>query len=201
GATELEPAHGGAWRALGTQLAMIGDTAAAWKAHARHLKLSLRELKLLEDASAACRAEEYEQAEKMMRQALAINPTDVLVTRLLGDLYLRLGRLTNAEPTLRRAVKLAPQCATTRESYCLALTQRADWRAANAQLKILLENDPDNVRLKAVLVANLGMLGERDEALDLFEAIRPELALANDGRFWLSYGQAARVLGKHDDEK
>jgi tetratricopeptide (TPR) repeat protein len=198
-ATELEPANGAAWRALGTQLALIGDTTAAWKAHARHLNLSLRELKLLEDAAAACRADEYAQAEKMMQQALAINPTDVLVTRLLGDLYLRLGRLTAAEPTLRRALKLAPQCATTRESYCLALTQRADWRAANAQLSILLEHDPDNVRLQALMAANFGMLGERDEAVDLFERIRPELA--NDSRFWLNYGQAARVLGKHDDEK
>src|SRR5438874_7478210 len=52
-AVALEPRHPTAWRALGDQLALNGDGDGSSKAYMRHLQLSLRELKLLEDAIAA----------------------------------------------------------------------------------------------------------------------------------------------------
>ena len=47
---EFEPEHPAAWRTLGNLLAKAGDRAAAGRAFARHLAVSLKELKLVEDA-------------------------------------------------------------------------------------------------------------------------------------------------------
>jgi tetratricopeptide (TPR) repeat protein len=132
----------------------------------------------------------------MMRQALAINPTDVLVTRVLGELYLRLGKLREAEALLRRALDLAPSCTVTRDRYCLTLIQLMEWKDANAQLELLLKDDPGNPRLEAQLAANYIMLGAQDEGMRLFEKVRPESV--NDKVFWLNYGHAARTVGKDD---
>lgn len=195
-AVELEPLHPLAWRVLGNQLALSGDMKAACGAYARHAKLSLREIKLLEDKMAVCRADEFVKAEAMLRQALAISPTDIAVTRLLGELYLRLGKLRESEVTLERALEMAPDCSESREAYCLALTQLMDWRRANEQLQFLLEKHPGNLRLEAMLAANLVMLGEREKALELFGGLATEGN--NDRVFWLNYGHAARVIGKDD---
>lgn len=194
---QREPSHAVAWRVLGNQLGLIGDVAAASSAHARSIKLSLKELKLLEDALAACRADEFAKAEHMLRQAQAISPTDVMITRLLGELYLRVGKLKEAGATLERALELAPGCVVTRDLYCQALTQQMDWRGANTQFRILLESDPDNPRLQAQLAGNLAMLGEREKASQLFEQLPMEGI--DDKVFWLSYAQAARVIGKDDE--
>ena len=194
---ELEPNHPGAWRALGNQLALAGDSAGACKAYARQVKLSLRELKLLEDKMAVCRADEFFKAEAMLTQALAISPTDIVTMRLLGELYLRLGKLREAETTLERALELAPACMESRDAFCIALTQLTDWPRANQQLRILLERSPGNLRLEALLAANLVMLGEREAALSRFENLRTEGV--TDRVFWLNYGHAARVIGKDDN--
>ena len=195
-AVELEPLHPLAWRALGNQLALSGDAVGARRAYARHAKLSLRELKLLEDKMAVCRADEFVKAEAMLRQALAISPTDVAVTRLLGELYLRLGKLGEAETTLKQALDLAPACLESRDAYCIALTQLMDWSGANEQLRALLERCPGNLRLEAMLAANLVMLGERDNAIDRFTQLKTDGV--EDRVFWLNYGHAARVIGKDD---
>src|SRR5215467_6543865 len=83
-AVELEPNHPAAWQALGNQLALSGDRKGASNAYVRHLKLSLRELKLLEDAMAG-RPEDHAKAENMLRQTITVNPTDVAATRMLGE--------------------------------------------------------------------------------------------------------------------
>jgi Flp pilus assembly protein TadD len=193
---QLEPGHAPAWKALGDQRALNGDTRGACKAYARHVHLSLKELRLIEEALTACRAAEFANAESMLRQAQSISPTDVTITRLLGELYLRLGKLKEAETTLERALELAPRCSVTRDLYCLSLTQQMEWQRANAELGLLLKDNPGNPRLLAQLAGNLAMLGERDEAQRVFADLHPPSM--DDRVYWLSYGQAARVIGKDD---
>jgi tetratricopeptide (TPR) repeat protein len=71
-----------------------------------------------------------------------------------------------------------------------------EWKDANAQLELLLKDDPGNPRLEAQLAANYIMLGAQDEGMRLFEKVRPESV--NDKVFWLNYGHAARTVGKDD---
>src|SRR3954454_12484080 len=192
-AVALEPDHPLAWRALGDQLARNDDRRRASEAYARHLRLSLKELKFIEDARSAD-ADELARAENILNQALAVNPTDVVTIRMLGEFYLQLGRLREATTTIKRALDLAPGCAPTRNLYCVALNQLMDWKGSNEQLQILLEREPGNPRLQAMLAANLIMLGEREEALRLFDQVRPQME--NDKEFWVNYGHAGRAVGR-----
>jgi len=189
----LEPNHPAAWRALGNQLALSGDKQGSSKAYLRHLQLSLRELKLLEDATAGA-ADELAKAENMLNQALTINPTDVVTLRMLGELHLQFGRLREAEATLKRALELAPDCMATRKDYCMALTQSMDWKGANAQVHILLKQDQDDPALEALLATSLIMLGEHNKAMQLFQELR--LKASGNKDFWLNYGHAARSVGQ-----
>ena len=195
-AVALEPNHPTAWRALGNQLALSRDKRGSSEAYLRHLQLSLRELKLLEDATTGG-AEELAKAENMLNQALAINPTDVVTMRMLGGLHLQFGRLREAEATLKRAVELAPDCATTRNGYRMALMQDMDWERASAQIRILLKQNPDDPGLEAHLASSLLMLGDRDEAMRLFEEARPRAGDNKD--FWLNYGHAGRSVGQDNE--
>jgi tetratricopeptide (TPR) repeat protein len=195
-ALALEPNHPLAWRALGDELARAGDREGASKAYARHIRSSLRELKLLEDAMEGG-TDALAKAERLLHQAVSINPTDVLATRMLGVHYLTVGRLREAEATLKRALELAPGCWVTRSDYGVALTQQANWKGAQAQLEILLEQDPGNAGLEALQVSNLIMLGEREEARRVFEKVRANASGHWD--FWLNFGHAARSVGENDD--
>jgi tetratricopeptide (TPR) repeat protein len=181
---------------LGNQLAAAGDRGGAIKAYARHAKLCLRELKLIEEATAG-NAEDLPGAEQMLLQALDINPTDVVARRTLGELYLRLGKVVEAEEALRRALELVPRCADIRYQYAVALTHQTNWKGANTQLKLLLEQSPGDRRVQSFLAANLIMLGERDEAFRMFEQVRN--AASNDTMFWLNYGHAARSVGQANE--
>ncbi len=189
-AVTLERNHQSAWRVLGHQLALRGDTVGANKAYAQHSRLSLDELRLIEDAEAD---EEDFRAENMLRQALDISPTDVFARRALGELELRGGRLKEAEINLKRALDIAPVCSRSRYTHCIALSHLMDWKGAYKELQILLQEYPGDMHLESSMLGNLGMQGHREEAMHLFEKLRPEEA--NDCVVWINYALGARTLG------
>jgi tetratricopeptide (TPR) repeat protein len=190
-AVALEPNHRSAWRVLGHRLALKGNTTGANRAYAQHSKLSLDELKLIEDTTSG-ETEDF-KADNMLRQALDISPTDVFARRSLGELDLRAGNLREAEKELKQALDLAPTCSHSRYMYCMVLTQLMDWREAHEELQILLKEHPDNMHLESLLLGNLGMRGQHEEAMRIFESLRPEEA--NDCVVWINYALGARTLG------
>ncbi|HEX3943031.1 MAG TPA: sulfotransferase [Rhizomicrobium sp.] len=190
-AVAIEPNHPAAWRALGHQLALAGDAADARKAYVQHARLSLRELKLVEDATAGVGDEG--KAENMLRQWIEVSPTDIVARRMLGELVLRMGRLREAEVFAKDALDLAQGCDKSRYLYCTVLTQLMDWKRANIEIQILLEKHPDDPHLESLLVGNLAMRGESDEALRLLEKLRPQAI--NDLVVWINYALGARSLG------
>jgi len=192
----LEPKHPTAWRMLGHQLARNGDSDAATRAYVQHLRLSLRELKLIEDATAIGAGEET-KAEKMLSQAVAVSPTDVYARRQLGELLLRIGQIREAKESLERALQLAPKCVSTRFLYGMSLTQMMDWKGANAQIEMMMKDYPNHPHLLGLLIGNLGVLGERQKALDLLENFHPEEA--NTPLVWNNYALGARTLGVASD--
>lgn len=195
-AVELEPNHPSAWRALGNQRALEGDSEGAGKAYARHLRGSIRELKLLEEAADA-RAEDYGKAEQMMLQSLAVNPTDVSILHLLAEVLARQGRFQNAESLLERALEIAPDYHGARQSYSSTLTQQYRWREAMAQLDIILKDQPEKPQIELLKAWNLVMIGDYEPARVLLEKVRP--ALENDAPFWLNYGHFLRTVGRSQE--
>jgi tetratricopeptide (TPR) repeat protein len=195
-AVELEPSHAAAWRTLANALTATGTMGPACSAMAQHLRLSSREVRLLEGASAVSRIEDLPQAEGMLRQALGINPTDVFANRMLGDVLLRFGKLREAEMIFKRALEFAPRCNGLRERYAMVLTQLTEWKAANEQFEVVLASDPGNPRLEALIAANLVMLGDAEEGARLFEKAASQSA--GDKVFWLNYAQAAKIAGSEE---
>ena len=193
---ELEPNHPAAWRALGMQLALEGDAAGAGRAFARQVRLSVKELKLLEDATAGSE-EDVAKAENMLRQCLAINPTDVLAMRMLAQRETWLGRYREAASLLHHALRIAPDYAEARQDYAFVLQQEMKWQDAIGQLDIILSGDPDNAACLSFKAWNLLMLGEFDAAFALFDAVRP--GMENELSYWVNYGHALRTVGRREE--
>ncbi|HEY5048847.1 MAG TPA: sulfotransferase [Rhizomicrobium sp.] len=193
---ELEPNHPAAWRALGNQRALGGDTVAAGEAYAEHAKRSLKELKLLEDALAAGN-DELIKTENMLRQSLDINPTDVSMLRMLATVYVRLSRSYEARIRLVRALELAPEFQAAREDYAAALSIGMQWREANEQYDILMGVDPRRGFFESLKATNLVMLGDYEQAFALFDMAKPHRS--NDPSFWINYGHTLRTVGRGDE--
>jgi predicted Zn-dependent protease len=192
-AVELEPNDSAAWLELGKQLSLTGDRAGSARALTKHLRLSLRELKLMDDVAEGSSAE-LTKADHMLHQAVAVNPTDPLVNQTLGKVMLRLGRLRDAEYFLKRALELAPGSPLIRHDYAMALNQQMDWQGADGQLDIILEQFPNDVRLQAVKAGNLIMVGKTEQGLRRLEQAR--MQAGEDAQFWLNYGHAMRTVGR-----
>jgi tetratricopeptide (TPR) repeat protein len=193
---ELEPRHPAAWRALGNQQVLQGDAAAAGKSFAEHARRAIREVELIEDTVRAGK-DDLVKAENMLRQSLDINPTDAFQMRLLGEVYVELSRPYDARTWLARALDLAPGYQAARESYAEALNAGARWRDANAQYDILAEDSLRRAHFETLKAANLVLLGDYDEALALFEKVRPQRM--NDPGFWVTLGHALRTVGRSDE--
>ena len=194
---DLEPNHPAAWRALGNQQARNGDKAAAGESYAEHVKRSIRELKLLEDAVAVVEADDLVKAENMLRQSLDINPTDVSMMRMLADVYVRLSRSYLARIQLSRALEIAPGYLAARESFAAALNVGMRWQEAIEQFDILIETSSRKGFFKTQKANNLAMLGEFERAFDLFHEVQPEQA--RNPSFWLNYGHTLRTVGRSEE--
>jgi predicted TPR repeat methyltransferase len=68
---------------------------------------------------------------------------DLSLLNQLGHLTKRLGELDRAMRVFEKAIALSPEDAETRNNFALVLFQRADFKAAESQLNIALQNKPD----------------------------------------------------------
>src|SRR5262249_20431373 len=117
-AVTLKPDLPDAWRALGDQLLITGDTAGADASYAQHIKASTRDPRLLQAAAALCE-NNIPVAESLLRAHLKAYPTDVVAIRMFAEVAARLGRFGDAENLLRRCLELAPSFHAARHNYAL----------------------------------------------------------------------------------
>ena len=192
----LEPNHPLAWRALGDQLARTGDNAAAGAAYARQVKVSLKELTLLEDA-AGQDAGQLGPAENMLRELLKVHRSDAFLMHRLAKIGMRLGRYDDAEQLLARALDIAPAFTAARHDYVALLDRRAKWGDLLSQLDILLKSDPLNPRYRALRASSFMMAGEYKQALADYEKLLADDP--SDVHQWIGYGHALRAVGRHND--
>jgi len=190
----LEPNHANAWRALGNLHVQLGDRTAAADAYKRHARLTLHEVKLLEDAVEAGK-ESLVKAENMLHVSLDVNGTDVSLVRTLGRIYTMLGDYYRARQQFLRALELTPGSIIARDNYVESLYQGMQWREAAKQLDLLMEANPGNIaQYKARKAHNLVMLGDIDKAFALIDEVSPELG--HLAPFWLNVGHSLRTVGK-----
>ena len=122
---------------------MAGDETGSLDAYDKHLEVSTPHPELIEAAD-LFRKGNVAKAERITRDVLKKDPTDVVAIRLLANIGLKVGQTADAKNLLRRCLELAPDFHTARHSYAIALFRSQDLIEALAELDILLKAEPMN---------------------------------------------------------
>ena len=99
------PGNADAYRLLGAALRRTGEDREAERAELDAISASVRDPDLIRAAEALL-DNDLAVAERILRPHLKRRPTDVAAIRMMAELAARLGRLTDAENLLRRALEL-----------------------------------------------------------------------------------------------
>jgi predicted Zn-dependent protease len=192
-AVHFDPRHPHAWRALGDQLTLAGNSDKAGEAYARHIKASVNDPQLLEAAAMLCDGK-LAVSERLLRQFLKAHPTDVAAIRMLAEIGLRLGHSDEAEMLLERCLELAPDFVEARHNYAIVLHRKGKGAEAIRELERLLKSDPRNPGYRGLKAAVLGRIGEYERAITTYVQLLKEFPA--QPRAWMSYGHALKTVGR-----
>ena len=190
------PKHPQAWRALGDALSLTDDMAGANVAYARHIQASVNDPQLLEAAAALCDGK-LAIAERLLRDFLKENPTDVAAIRMLAETGSRLARYEDAEKLLARCLELAPSFDMARHNYATVLYRQNKSVEAIEQLDLLLQRnprDPGARSLKAACAGAHRRIPGRHR--DLRQAAQGS---SDQPKAWMSYGHSLKTVGRTED--
>jgi predicted Zn-dependent protease len=189
----LNGKHARAWRALGDEKTLAGDSEGAAEAYAEHIRASVNDPKLIEAASALCE-NRLAISERLLRAFLHENPTDVAAIRMLAEVAARLGRYDDAEKLLARCLELAPSFDAARHNYAGVLNRANKPAEALAQAEILLQHDARNPGYRALHAAVLSQLGDYEKASRVYCKLLEQYPA--QPKAWMSYGHSLKTLGK-----
>ncbi len=137
------------------------------------------------------------KAETLCRQFLRANPRHVEGMRLLADIGLRLGVLSDAEYLLESAVEFAPDNVRVRIDYIQALRKRQNYAKALEEAGKLLATAPDNPQYQSLFAIECMQTGDFDKALKVFNGVLEKLP--NDPATLTSKGHVLKTRGDADD--
>ncbi|MBL4635499.1 MAG: tetratricopeptide repeat protein, partial [Kofleriaceae bacterium] len=123
---------------------------------------------LVRGLMSAKKLEEAKVAAIEWRKSDAYN---LVVVRLLGDIYSELGDTKRAMRTYSAVVELLPKDHKAHRALASVLKQNGQLEAAKARLSAALEIRPDDSRLRFELADVVQRLGDYDRARSLFERI------------------------------
>ncbi|HEY0302811.1 MAG TPA: sulfotransferase, partial [Rhizomicrobium sp.] len=195
-ATRLNPDLGEAWAALAAQHRLLEDDDAAGAASAQQIRAATREPVLLEAAKALI-DNKLAAGERLLRDYLKANPTNIAAIRMLAEIGARLGRYGDAETLLARCLELAPSFTVARHNYAIVLHRQNKSQEAIAQADLLLAGEPGNPAYRALKGAALGQIGEYAQAIACYEQVLK--AFPNQPKAWMSYGHALKAVGRQAD--
>ena len=184
-----------AWRALGDALFRAGDVQGADAAFAEHRRACLSDPRL-KAAADALSADAPEAAETLLRAHLGIKPDNLSALQMLGEALGRLGRHTEAEGVLERALALDPGFDGARFTYAEILFQQQKAADALPHLHRLMARDGADPAYRNLLAACLSLVGDLDEVDRLYRELLVEYP--NQPRIWLNHGHALRTVGRFE---
>ena len=185
-----------AWRLLGDIATQANDAETADAAYNRHVADSARDPALLEAALALVDGR-VAIAEHGLRDYLKRYPTDVMAIRMLAEVGARLGRHTDAESLLVRALELAPGFAAARHNLAIIRMRLNKSEAVIQDMDVLLVKDPRNHNYRALRCAALVRLGEYETAIASYNALLAEYPTRP--KVWMSLGHALKTVGRSAD--
>jgi len=190
------PGNSDAYQLLGIALRSRGDVHAASQAEQAAIIASVRNPQLIQAASALL-DNDLPTAESILRPLLHHRPTDVAAIRMMAELAARVGRLTDSENLLRRALELAPGFIAARANLATVLYKQQRPAEALGELdRITTDRDAD-LATDSLRAAAVGRLGGHEEAIALYRSVldrRPD-----DPRLWMSLGHNLRTVGRVDE--
>jgi tetratricopeptide (TPR) repeat protein len=142
-------------------------------------------------------------AAKAWREKDAYN---LVVVRLLGDIYTELGDKEQARRTYSAIVELLPKDVESQRALATVLKQGGDLQGAYDRLSAAMKIKPDDVRMAFELADVAQRLGHADESIEGFERIVANGTTSEAVRYPAkqrlaqAYAQKRReALARHDD--
>jgi tetratricopeptide (TPR) repeat protein len=185
-----------AWRLLGDIATMANDAETADAAYNRHVADSARDPALLEAALALVDGR-LAVAEHGLRDYLKRHPTDVMAIRMLAEVGARLGRYSDAETLLMRALELAPGFAAARHNLAIVRMRINKAEAVVQDMDVLLVKDANNPNYRALRCAALVRLGEYETAIASYHSLLADYP--NRPKVWMSLGHVLKTVGRSPD--
>ena len=163
---------------------------------ARQMDAAKRDHDLLR-AGQALAADDLPTAEALLRPYLKRRPTDVPAIRMMAELAARVGRMTDCENLLRRALELPPGFTAGRANLATVLYKQNRSAEAIAELEKIEHDGSADLGHASLKAAALGRIGGHEEALALYRQLLE--ARPDEPRMWMSYGHVLKTVGDQAD--
>ncbi len=137
------------------------------------------------------------KAEDLCRRFLRKVPHHVEAMRLLADIGIRLGVLTDAEFLLESAHEFEPNNVRVHIDYISALRKRQKFGPALEQAKRLLATSPDNPQFQSIHAIESMQVGDYETALGMFDKVLERIP--GDPVTLTSMGHAYKTRGQYDE--
>jgi len=195
-AVSLNPKLVAAWRDLYEVRAAEGDDVGAAEAYRK--AMGNKELDpLLHKALELVGQGRLGVAEGICREYLKRRPHDVDAIRLLAEVGIAIGSISDAIALLERCLELAPEFHVARANYVTALSRHQRFDEALAENERLRKAQPNNLAHQVQCATTLSMAGRFEPAHSEFAKVL-EQAPDNE-RILTSYGHSLRYGGKGDE--
>jgi tetratricopeptide (TPR) repeat protein len=195
-ATRLDPNLDQAFFNLGKALAMLGEGKKADKAFEKSFELN-PERKNLALAAEHQKEGRWDEAEKLYREVLRSNPSNVDAMRLLGNLTLQTGRIYQAERLFRRALSNAPDFVLAQIDLGFALKKQSRLEEAIDQFRQVVRLEPDNVQATYLLGSTQSIAAQTYQAVEAYQRVL-ELAPKHAGAM-LGLGHVLKTVGRQEE--
>ena len=137
------------------------------------------------------------KAEDLCRKFLRKVPHHVEAMRLLADIGVRFGVLSDAEFLLESAHQFEPNNVRVHMDYIQALRKRQKFGPALEQARQLLETSPENPQFQSIYAIECMQTGDYDQALSLFDQVLERIP--GDPITLTSKGHAYKTCGRYDE--
>jgi tetratricopeptide (TPR) repeat protein len=184
---------------LATALSSLGEFQPALNVASEELAIRDNSLRLARIRGfAAQQLKDYPTAIAAYTSVVEVKPSDWEMWNNLGNTKVSSGDLAGGIEALRRAVALNPEVAPTRLNLCRALRDAGELSEAEAQLRTMAADFPDDAKPLVDLFALLRLRGQDDgEAEELLQ----QGVERDPGDIDLRIGLARAYAGTHQMEK
>jgi predicted Zn-dependent protease len=195
-AVALEPKLPACWKLL-TELFLAEEDDESAAETSTQFLLSISEDPVLVRALQYVRKGKIGPAERLTRDFLKDDPTNVTAIRLLADIGMRVGALEDAERLLGRCLELDPEFDLARLNYADVLRKREKLGEALEQINSLLEKDPTRFGYLVTQAGILIRMGDFDRAVPAYQYLVDNFPVRP--RITLGQGHALKTVGRLDD--